>query len=378
MREGPMREGRIRVWLEPGYDGGRVGCWMLDWPGCFGWGGTRAEALARVPSAVGGFIDWLAEHGHAVAEPMSDEVEVVEEVAAEQEAGYERNALFAADDRAVSVEEVETTIRRLGHARADLRSTGDRVTSFEREHGPLETTGGQREERTADAVLRHVAGTEIWLAGRLDRAARYAGAPRDGELAPFMDETRAWAVDQLRALQARDPRLRGIDGKGEGWTLAKVVRRLVYHSLDHLEELDRRLAIASGAADGLELRREAPPLDELIGLFRASGFRRRIGQRERVERMLAGSTETISAWDGGRLVGFARAISDGAFNAYVSTVAVHPRWQRRGLGGRIMRALTEGHDDLTFVLMARPGAERFYRELGFDQSPMAMVRHRRR
>jgi ribosomal protein S18 acetylase RimI-like enzyme len=373
-----MREGPIRVWLEPGHDRGRYGCWMLDWPGCFCWGPTRAEALARVPSAVGGFIDWLAEHGDAVAEPGSDEVEIVEEVAAEQEAGYERNALFAADDRDVSAEGVEATIRRLGHARDDLQRLAERVTSFERDHGPLETTGGEREERTADAVLRHLAGSEVWLAGRLDRAARYAGAPRDGELVPFMDETRGWAIDQLRTLQARDPRSRGVDGKGEGWTLAKVVRRLLYHSLDHLEELDRRLAVASGAAGRVELRRDAPPLDDLIGLFRASGFRRRIGQRERVERMLAGSTETVSAWDAERLVGFGRSISDGAFNAYVSTVAVHPRWQRRGLGSRIMDALTDGHDELTFVLMARPGAERFYRELGFEQSPMAMARHRRR
>ena len=42
----------IRVWLEPGYDHGRTGAWMLDWPGCFAWGATREIALARVPSAV--------------------------------------------------------------------------------------------------------------------------------------------------------------------------------------------------------------------------------------------------------------------------------------------------------------------------------------
>jgi hypothetical protein len=33
----------------------------------------------------------------------------------------------------------------------------------------------------------------------------------------------------------------GTDRMGETWTLAKVLRRLIYHSLDHLDELDRRL-----------------------------------------------------------------------------------------------------------------------------------------
>ncbi|CAN5403179.1 hypothetical protein BH20CHL6_BH20CHL6_11170 [soil metagenome] len=41
----------IRVWLEPGYDNGRYGAWMLDWPGCFVWAGSsdggRAKQHAR-------------------------------------------------------------------------------------------------------------------------------------------------------------------------------------------------------------------------------------------------------------------------------------------------------------------------------------------
>ena len=38
--------------------------------------------------------------------------------------------------------------------------------------------------------------------------------------------------------------------------------------------------------------------------------------------MIRGSTCRVVAFDDERLVGFARAISDDAFNAYVSTVAV--------------------------------------------------------
>jgi hypothetical protein len=49
-------------------------------------------------------------------------------------------------------------------------------------------------------------------------------------------------LEQLRGLQARDPALQATDGKGEEWTMGKVLRRTLYHSLDHLAELDARFA----------------------------------------------------------------------------------------------------------------------------------------
>jgi ribosomal protein S18 acetylase RimI-like enzyme len=60
----------------------------------------------------------------------------------------------------------------------------------------------------------------------------------------------------------------------------------------------------------------------------------------------------VAAFDGEALVGFARAISDGAFNAYVSTVAVAPAYQRQGIGRELVKRLIEGRDHLQFVLHA--------------------------
>lgn len=54
----------------------------------------------------------------------------------------------------------------------------------------------------------------------------------------------------------------------------------------------------------------------------------------------------------GQLIGFARATSDGVFNATVWDVAVLPSWQRGGLGRalmeRIVKALVE---DGTFLYL---------------------------
>jgi len=94
--------------------------------------------------------------------------------------------------------------------------------------------------------------------------------------------------------------------------------------------------------------------------------------------MLEGTTEMVSAWDGPRMVGFARAVSDQAYNGYISSVAVHPRWQGEGLGERLITALMEQNDEIKFVLTAVPGIHGFYEKLGFTADPEAMVRYRRR
>lgn len=81
--------------------------------------------------------------------------------------------------------------------------------------------------------------------------------------------------------------------------------------------------------------------------------------------MVRGSAYGVSALEGETLVGFAPAISDGAFNAYVSTVAVLPAYQRRGIGRELIQRLLDGRDHLLFVLHAVPEVHPFYLRCGF-------------
>jgi ribosomal protein S18 acetylase RimI-like enzyme len=77
-------------------------------------------------------------------------------------------------------------------------------------------------------------------------------------------------------------------------------------------------------------------------------------------------------------VGFARAISDGAFNAYISTVAVLPAYQKRGIGRELIQHLMDGRDHLQFVLHANDSAYRFYLHLDVGFEPFDHVLARRR
>jgi ribosomal protein S18 acetylase RimI-like enzyme len=120
-------------------------------------------------------------------------------------------------------------------------------------------------------------------------------------------------------------------------------------------------------------------LDKLTILFNSVGWERRTADRERLAQLVHGSLYVISAWAGDRLVGFARAISDGAANAYISTVAVLPEYQKRGIGRKLIQRLLEGRDHLQFVLHANDSAYPFYLHLdmGFEPFDNILVRPRK-
>jgi GNAT superfamily N-acetyltransferase len=355
----------LRVWLERGYDGGKFGAWLLDVPGAFGAATSRDLAVSQSSAAFGWFRDWLGRHGEALAGSFGF-AEVVEEVAATQVDGYERNATFADDVRPVARDELEAAIRRLLYARDDLDELLPRLA----ESGGAVAEG----ERTIEDVVRHIGSAEIWLGSRLDPAARYDGPPWTGDGRSHLEATRGWAVDNLRAFHAADPGPR-TDGKGETWTFRKVVRRYVYHSVDHLRELDRRLAKAERRAERLIFRNDH--LDDpapLVRLFLSIGWDRRAEDPERVRAMLAGTRQTVSAWDGDELVGFAREHGDGVFSSLISSVCVDPRWQGMGIAARLVTSLVEGRPEVRFALHAAPGMTPWYERLGFQRDEGAMFR----
>jgi ribosomal protein S18 acetylase RimI-like enzyme len=120
-------------------------------------------------------------------------------------------------------------------------------------------------------------------------------------------------------------------------------------------------------------------LDQLTVLFNAVGWERRTADRDRLAQLVHGSLYVVSAWDGDRLVGFARAISDGATNAYISTVAVLPEYQKRGIGRELIRRLTADRDGIQFILHANERAYPFYLhiDVGFEPIDNMLVRRRK-
>ncbi|WP_338666989.1 GNAT family N-acetyltransferase [Pseudodesulfovibrio methanolicus] len=86
------------------------------------------------------------------------------------------------------------------------------------------------------------------------------------------------------------------------------------------------------------------------------------------------SHTTVFVHDGDRLVGFGRAISDGAYQAALYDCAVLPEYQGNGIGGSIMHAILDGVGDCNVILYAAPGKEGFYRKQGFSLMKTGMAR----
>jgi len=95
-----------------------------------------------------------------------------------------------------------------------------------------------------------------------------------------------------------------------------------------------------------------------------------------IERAIAASV-AVGAWDGERLVGFARAISDGEHRAYVEDVVIDPEYRGRKIGEEIVAALVQAIGRVHIVsLFCEPERVEFYRRNGFRASETAVMVHR--
>ena len=100
---------------------------------------------------------------------------------------------------------------------------------------------------------------------------------------------------------------------------------------------------------------------------------------ERHLSVLQGSDHVVLALDGGRVVGFVTAITDGVISACVPLLEVLPGHQGRGIGSELMRRVLTRLENLYMVdLSCDDDREPFYERLGLGPVGRAMgIRNRK-
>ncbi len=112
-----------------------------------------------------------------------------------------------------------------------------------------------------------------------------------------------------------------------------------------------------------------PPKQQLFELFETTGWNAEYGvDADQLYSVFQNSWYYISAYDNDRLVGVGRLISDGLLHALILDMIVHPEYQLKGIGRRILEDLVDKckaakiRDIQLFCVKGKKG---FYEKNGF-------------
>ncbi|WP_153122844.1 GNAT family N-acetyltransferase [Peribacillus tepidiphilus] len=119
--------------------------------------------------------------------------------------------------------------------------------------------------------------------------------------------------------------------------------------------------------------------EEVIQVFKNSGITRPVDQKERIQKMIDQANVIITAWDEGKLVGIARALTDFSYCCYLSDLAVDQQYQKSGIGKQLIERLRDViGEEVALILLSAPGAMEYYPKVGFDKAENAFIIRRKR
>ena len=106
----------------------------------------------------------------------------------------------------------------------------------------------------------------------------------------------------------------------------------------------------------------------LLDLYDAVGWSVYTRQPDRLVAAIEQSSHVVVAYQGDRLVGLARCVSDGVTIVYIQDILVHPDCQRRGLGRVLVQDCLDRYEDVRQKVLLtddRQSQLAFYASLGF-------------
>jgi len=227
----------FRVGIENNNDGRSI-AWALEHPGCFAYGANASAACINLETAIQKYATWILKN-----EPNTwlnfDEVEIIPEETWEvysidenldkvETGGYYVESFFRYDWKPLKRQEVEHSLQMLEWTRDELLKIIARLSAEKL------TATYLNERWSINGILAHIGGAEWWYLSKLD---------------PAISEKDLSKEPMIRLEQSRDlfihtlPKLvdvsQVIGDDGEFWSPRKVLRRSLWHELDHIEHIKK-------------------------------------------------------------------------------------------------------------------------------------------
>jgi len=108
--------------------------------------------------------------------------------------------------------------------------------------------------------------------------------------------------------------------------------------------------------------------DEVIALYKANNWSA-ANKPQKLLNALRNSHSLVTARTSGKLIGLGNAISDDYLVVYYPHMLVHPQYQRKGIGKKMMNILKEKYTGFhQQMLTADSQAIEFYKSMGFEKA----------
>ncbi|MFL0162092.1 GNAT family N-acetyltransferase [Aquirufa salirivi] len=97
------------------------------------------------------------------------------------------------------------------------------------------------------------------------------------------------------------------------------------------------------------------------------GQRRPMQDVAAMQLMLDNANVYVGAYDGDKLVGLARGMTDFVFTTYLADLAVDEAYQHHGIGKQLLKKVKNMHPRAKLILLAAPAAQEYYPKIGMQK-----------
>lgn len=114
---------------------------------------------------------------------------------------------------------------------------------------------------------------------------------------------------------------------------------------------------------------------EVIDLYKNAGWWKERTEQD-IEKMLS-QVLSVGAWENNKLIGFARAIADDIFRAYIEDVVIHSSFNRKGIGTKLIAKMVDELSNIDVIsLFCEEDLVCFYNKNEFKKGKSQFIMHK--